>query len=74
MRLVCESCISSSPTQSFSPSCCGSGIADAGTIHGPSGHAPSKHFWLIQSHLNGEWSPTPSRFTWSRAERSSAMV
>src|SRR2546430_3316196 len=52
-RSVLESCISSPFTHSLRPSACGSPICAAGTIHGPSGQSPSKHFWLIQSKRNG---------------------
>jgi len=47
--LVCESCISSPFTHSLIPSWWGSATSPAGTIQGPSGHEPSKHFWLTQS-------------------------
>src|SRR5206468_2561232 len=47
--LVWESCISSPFTHSLMPSWCGSRSSPAGTIQGPRGQEPSKHFWLTQS-------------------------
>ena len=49
IRLVWESCISSSLIHSFKASLWGSGMSPAGTIQGPSGQEPSKHYWLSQS-------------------------
>src|SRR5262245_18467920 len=72
--VVCESCLITSLTDSLMPSFCGSAMASAGTIQGPSGQAPSKHFWLSQSYLNGEVSDTCGRLVKSRAERSLPMV
>src|SRR3954451_18150016 len=42
--LVWESCLITSLTHSLMPTFCGSGMVSAGTIHGPTGHASSKHF------------------------------
>ena len=74
ISLVFEPCISSSPIQSFMASFWGSGISLAGVIHGPRGQAPSKHFWLSQSSLNGEASATCGQRIASRAERSLAIL
>ena len=71
---VCESCISSSPTHSLMPRFCGSPTSAAGTIHGPSGQAPSKHFWLTQSKWNGLSGGFFARRITSRADRSLPMV
>src|SRR3954447_2249722 len=42
--LVWESCLITSLTHSLMPTFCGSAMVSAGTIHGPTGHASSKHF------------------------------
>src|SRR5215475_10374794 len=54
MSLLLESCLSTSFTHSLRPRFCGSPMSLAGTIHGPSGHEPSKVLCLVQSDLNGE--------------------
>ena len=56
--LVLESCIRSSFTQSFNARFCGSRTSLAGTIQGPIGHEPSKHFCMSQSSLKGDESGT----------------
>src|SRR5579863_2518823 len=69
-----ESCLSTSLTQSFSSSRCGSAISLAGTIQGPIGQEPSKLLCLVQSILKNEVSSTPGRRPRSRAEKSLATV
>src|SRR5262249_33763505 len=52
MSLLLESCLSTSFTHSLRPIFCGSPMSLAGTIHGPSGHEPSKVLCLVQPDLN----------------------
>src|SRR5262249_2833283 len=74
MSLLLESCLSTSFTHNLRPRFCGSPMSLAGTIHGPSGHEPSKVLCLVQSALNGEVSLMFGRRPRSRAERSLAAV